>query len=89
MSTTPTTGMSFHANGSGIPKTAKYGSHAALVMTPKAPCPMKQAATATRRDQVQHPGGRRRHPLVEPIGKSQLERPARARRCALDHGVAL
>src|SRR6266849_6427666 len=55
MSTTPTTGMSFHANGSGIPKIAKYGSHAALVMTPKAPWPMKHAATATRRIQCSIP----------------------------------
>src|SRR5713226_8916687 len=55
MSTTPTTGMSCHANGSGIPKIAKYGSHAALVMTPKAPWPMKHAATATRRIQCSIP----------------------------------
>lgn len=51
MSTTPTTGIIFHAHASGIPKIAKYGSQAALVMTPKAPWPMKHAATATRRIQ--------------------------------------
>ncbi len=43
--------MSLHAHASGMPKIAKYGSHAALVMMPKAPWPMKQAATATRRIQ--------------------------------------
>jgi hypothetical protein len=37
MSPAPTTGMSFHAHASGIPTIAKYGSQAALVMTPKAP----------------------------------------------------
>ena len=51
MSTVPTMGMSLHAHASGMPRIAKYGSHAALVMTPKAPWPMKQAATATRRIQ--------------------------------------
>src|SRR5882724_11682054 len=50
-STAPTTGMSFHAHASGIPRIAKYGSHAALVMRPKAPWPMKHAATAMRRIQ--------------------------------------
>jgi hypothetical protein len=51
MSTTPTTGMSLHAHASGMPKIAKYGTQAAFVMMPKAPWPMKQAATATRRIQ--------------------------------------
>src|SRR5262245_29053175 len=49
MSTAPTTGISFHAHASGMPKVAKYGSHEALVMTPNAPWPMKHAATATRK----------------------------------------
>jgi hypothetical protein len=48
MSTVPTIGMRRHAHASGIPKIAKYGTHAALVMIPKVPWPMKQAATATR-----------------------------------------
>src|SRR2546428_5699302 len=51
-STAQTTGMSFHAHASGIPKIAKYGSHAALVMRPKAPWPMKHAATEMRRSRV-------------------------------------
>ena len=51
MSTAPTMGMIFHAHASGMPTIAKYGSQAALVMMPKAPWPMKQAATATRRIQ--------------------------------------
>jgi hypothetical protein len=33
----PTTGISFHAHASGMPKIAKYGTQAALVMSPKAP----------------------------------------------------
>jgi len=37
MSTVPTMGMSLHAHASGMPKIAKYGSHAAFVMMPKAP----------------------------------------------------
>ena len=51
MSTVPTTGMSRHAHASGMPKIPKYGNHASFVMMPKAPWPMKQAATATRRIQ--------------------------------------
>src|SRR5215510_8307732 len=51
MSTAPMTGMSLHAHASGMPKIPKYGTQAALVIKPKAPWPMKQAATATRRIQ--------------------------------------
>src|SRR5207244_13604523 len=57
--------MSLHAHASGIRKIAKYGSHAALVMTPKAPWPMKQAATAMRRVQCNIAE------VVEPINSSR------------------
>jgi hypothetical protein len=43
----PIHGMSGHATDSGIPATPKYGTQAALVMIPKAPCPMKQPAIPT------------------------------------------
>ena len=51
MSTVPTTGMSFNAQSAGMPTTPKYGTHAAFVMMPKAPWPMKHAAAATRKHQ--------------------------------------
>jgi hypothetical protein len=51
MSTAPTTGMSFHAQCSGIPTTPKYGTHAAFVVMPNAPWPMKHADAATRKHQ--------------------------------------
>jgi hypothetical protein len=51
MSTAPTSGISTHARGSGMPTRPKYGTQAALVMTPKAPWPTNSAATATRQIQ--------------------------------------
>ena len=51
ISITPMTGMRAQAHASEIPATAKYGTHAALVIMPKAPWPMNSAVTAMRKIQ--------------------------------------
>jgi hypothetical protein len=48
MSTIPTTGMSANAASRPNPTRPKNGTHASLVMTPNAPCPMKQSAAPKR-----------------------------------------
>ena len=52
-STAPISGISRHAQDAGMPTTAKYGSHAALVMKPNAPWPMKHRPAPTRRLQYE------------------------------------
>src|SRR6266852_1546056 len=74
ISMTPMSGMRVQVHAAEMPATAKYGSHAALVIMPKAPWPMNSAATARRK--IQWSVVASADPRRAPVSKDGLGAPA-------------